>query len=194
MKIRREAPASAKAKRLSGTPHESPRRWTEPSDNRNNLYQSSSGAFEESSMSFFHTHSTVLGRPLAFSGAPAMTLTISKGLCNVSVGVSNAFVQLDPAHSSTLSSMHYLWNHQLLYAGADVFGGYSFIRHQLSKPQYPVTIYALEGVTHPLMWPFPFTLFAHKFRWISGMGPHPPLPSPTSFFNVKRFWNQDKYC
>lgn len=41
-------------------------------------------------MSFFHAHSTVLGRPLAFSGAPAMTLTISKGLCNVSVGVSNA--------------------------------------------------------------------------------------------------------
>lgn len=92
MKIRREAPASAKAERLSGTPPESPRGWTEPSDNRNNLYQSSSGAFEESSMSFFRAHSTVLGCPLAFSGAPAMTLTISKGLCNVSVGVSNALL------------------------------------------------------------------------------------------------------
>lgn len=88
------------------------------------------------------------------------------------------FVQLDSAQSSTLwrpeMSMHYLWNHQLLYAGADVFDGYSFIRHQLSKRRYPVTIYALEGVTRALMRSFPFTLFAHKFRWISGMD------SPTS--------------
>lgn len=88
------------------------------------------------------------------------------------------FVQLDSAQSSSLwrpeISMHYPWNHQLLFAGADVFDGYSFIRHQLSKRQYPVTIYALEGVTRALMRPFPFTLFAHKFRWISGMD------SPTS--------------
>lgn len=46
----------------------------------------------------------------------------------------------------------------------DVFDGYSFICHQLSKQQYPVTIYALEGVSGTLMRPFPFTLFAHKFR------------------------------
>lgn len=88
------------------------------------------------------------------------------------------FVQLDSAHSSTPwrpeMSMHYLWNHQLLYAGAGVFDGYSFICHQLSKRQDPVTIYALEGVTRALMRPFPFTLFAHTFRWISGMD------SPTS--------------
>lgn len=91
------------------------------------------------------------------------------------------FVQLDSAQSSTLwrpeMSMHYLWNHQLFYAGADVFDGYIVIGHQLSKRQYPVTIYALEGVTCALMRPFPFTLFAHKFRWISGMD------SPTSSFS-----------
>lgn len=139
MKIRWEAPASAKGPKKTRTErHAGAQSRATIAITRIDILP---GLSRSLPCRPFTLQSTVLGWSLTFwfvffffLGASALaerTLTILKGLCNMSVGVINALYNRI-LHTAPGMSMHYLRNHPLLSVGADVFDGYCFIRHRLS--------------------------------------------------------------